>query len=115
MSKPRFKMVIVVDTLAHAITIRDSIVAQLAGKDIFEQHSLGASTNLNGEIEGIAEWRFNNSIDRDAIKDWIRDQVENHPQVKNWVQRAKLSWHQCTHDEAIVENCKSTNYLEWSK
>ena len=40
--KPRFKMVITVDTLAHAQTIRDKIVTQLAGKDIFEQHSLTA-------------------------------------------------------------------------
>jgi len=113
MSKPRFKMVLIVDTLAHAATIRNSIISELAGKDIFEEHNLSASRNEDGNVEAIAEWRFNNDIDRDDIKDWVRDQVENHPVVKTWVSSARLSWHRCTHDESIVENCRQTDYSEW--
>lgn len=115
MSKPRFKMVLIIDTMAHAQTIRNSIVSELVGKDIFEQHSLGASINENGEIEGVAEWRFNNDVDRDAIRTWLQNQVQNHPQVKNWVSSARLSWHRCTHDEVSPESCKATDYLEWTK
>ena len=113
MSKPRFKMILHVDTLAHARTIRDAIIAELSGKDIFEQHSLDAYQDEDGSIVGVAEWRFNNNPDRDAIKDWIRDQVENHPQVKTWVLSARLSWHRCTHEEGVISNCRETDYSEW--
>ena len=118
MSKPRFSLYAEVDTLAHANTIKTNIQTQLVGKDIFEEHQfLIAEGGTVGEsiIRIIAEWRFNNAVDRDALKDWAQDQIQSHPQVKNWVSKAKLVWHRCTHDEQIVENCKTTNYVEWSK
>lgn len=115
MSKPRFKMVLKIDTLAHAATIRNSIVSELAGKDIFEEHGLSHYTDSDGLVVGIGEWRFNNEIDRDAIKDWIKGQVNDHPVVKNWVSDAKLSWHRCTHDDSQVSDCGTTDYFEWKK
>jgi hypothetical protein len=118
MSKPRFKLYAEVDTMAHANTIKNNIQNQLVGKDIFEEHSLSAfddTSGLSGKILVVAEWRFNNAIDRDAMREWIKDQVQNHPQVKIWVSVAKLSWHRCTHDDATVENCTTTNYAEWNK
>lgn len=115
MSKPRFEMNLTIDTTAHAVTIRNSILNELSGKDIFETFTLSHYTNPSGLIVGIGDWTFNTDVDRDAIKDWVKDQVENHPQVKNWVSSAALSWHRCTHVDSVVENCKNSNYFEWLK
>ena len=118
MSKPRFRLYAEVDTLAHANTIKNSITNELAGKDIFEEHGFGVRQGdiLNpNKIIVYAEWRFNTAIDRDEIREWLKDQIQNHPQVKNWVSVARLSWHRCTHDEEIVKDCRTTNYAEWNK
>lgn len=114
MSKPRLKMMLKIDTLAHAATIRNSIVNQLAGKDIFEEHVLSHYVE-DGFVYGIGEWRFNSSVDRDTVKDWLKDQVQNHPQVKNWVSEARITNHLCSHDDAEVKDCKTTEFLEWTK
>lgn len=117
MSKPRFKLVATFDTAAHGLTVMNSLSNQLVGKDVFEQHSLnGFLDQENGNAPTlIAEWRFNSAVDRDALKDWARNQIESHPQVKNWTQTARLSWHRCTHNDQTIENCKTTDYFEWVK
>lgn len=116
MSKPRFKLQAGIDTLAHATTIKTNITAELVGKDIFEEHnfSTGFDSELNQNMI-YGEWRFNNQIDRDAIREWIKDQIQNHPVVKTWILNAKLSWHLCTHDDSTIENCKTTIYAEFVK
>ena len=118
MSKPRFKLYAEVDTLAHANTIKTNVQIQLVGKDIFEQHSFSIikGDELNSsKIILLADWRFNNSIDRDSLKDWVKDQIQNNPQVKNWVLVSKLSWHICTHDDISIKNCRETFYGEFLK
>jgi hypothetical protein len=116
MSKPRFKLVLEVDTVAHANTIKNSIVSELAGKDIFEQHLLRSGQDPEtSKIGVVADWRFNTAIDRDAMRDWAEDQIQNNPQVKVWVTSAKLSWHRCTHDDGTTESCDTTGYAEWTK
>lgn len=116
MSKPRFKVYAEVDTLAHAETIRQNLANRAAGKDIFEEHSLAAF--FDGEVGKnvvVAEWRFNNAVDRDDVRDWIKDQVQNHPQVKNWVTRASVTSHLCTHDDAEVKDCRTTQFVDWER
>lgn len=118
MSKPRFQLYAEVDTLAHATTIKTSIQNQLAGKDIFDELNfsvLNSSDNLIGKVLILADWRFNSAVDRDSLKNWAQDQIQNQAQVKVWVQSAKVSWHTCTHDDANVQLCSSTNYFEWNK
>lgn len=116
MSKPRFKLYAEVDTLAHAETIRQSLEKRIAGKDIFEQHSLAALIDSEtGKNLVIAEWRFNRRVDRDDVRDWIKDQVQNHPQVKNWVTRASVTSHLCSHDDAEVKDCRTTEFVEWTR
>ena len=118
MSKPRIKIYLEVDTAAHGQTIRDAIQNRLVGKDIFETHSFdfgrGNENDLN-VIWGIAEFRFNNPIDRDDVLNWIKDQVQNAPQVKTWVKKASVTSHLCSHDDLEVKDCRTTNYAEWSK
>lgn len=116
MSKPRFKLYAEVDTLAHAETIRQSLENRLVGKDIFEQHSLSAGfDSLEGKNVVTVEVRFNNAVDRDDVRDWIKNQVQNHSQVKNWVQAVTVTTHLCSHDDAEVKDCKTTEYLEWQR
>ena len=113
MSKPRIRFEAAIDTEAHANTIKDSITNWIIGKDIFEIHTVDVF-DLD-ILTVVAEFRFNNQVDRDTLKDWIKDRVSSHPQVKNWVLSAKISTHNCTHNDAVVQNCGTTNYLEWER
>ena len=115
MSKPRIKVSAIIDTEAHADTIISNIQTELSGKDVFEQHALNKFINQSGQIELVFEARFNNQIDRNDIKDWIKDRIQNHPQVKNWVLSAKISDHLCTHDDKEVKDCRTTEYEELVK
>ena len=117
MSKPRFQVEVTFDTLAHAEQVRDWLVQQLVGEDVFEQHSLNVGVDdLGGQVPTLtADWRFNAGADRDALVTMVKDRVSNHPQVKGWVQSAKLSSHRCTHDDSVVQNCRTTDYMEWSR
>lgn len=114
MSKPRISIYLEVDTVAHGQTIRDAIQNRLVGKDIFETHSFDFGRGNESDpnvIWGRAEFRFNNRIDRDDVKTWIKDQVQNHPQVKTWVTKARIVTHLCSHDDSEVKDCTTTEYV----
>ena len=113
MSKPRLKIQAIIDTEAHADTIIGQIRTRLVGKDIFEEHNLSRQVDEFGQAELNFDFRFNSRIDRDDVKTWIKNQVQTHPQVKNWVQSARVVDHLCTHDSLTVLDCKTTEYLEW--
>lgn len=112
--KPRFKIQATVDTTAHANTIINSITNSLSGKSVFETHSLSVIKDEANTLV-ILDCRFNNQIDMDTVKNFIKNQITNHPQVKNWVSQASASWHECFHDEEVVTNCGQSKYFEWSK
>lgn len=113
--RPRFQLVVTFDTLAHATTVRANLVTQLAGRNIFDTLQFVARINIDGVPEVQADWRFNGAADRNSVRDYIQDQVQNHPQVKNWVESARLSWHDCSHDDPTVLNCKTTAYAEFTR
>ena len=114
MSKPRISIYLEVDTVAHGQTIKTNIQNRLAGKDIFEIHDFDSGVGNESDpnaIWGRLECRFNSRIDRDDIRDWIKDQIQNHPQIKNWVLSAQLISHLCTHDDPSVKDCTTTEYV----
>ena len=113
--KPRMSINSIVDTDAHADTLISSIENKLSGKSVFESYSLLKSLNENDKTQISLEIRFNNSVDRDAVKDWVKDQLQNHPQVKTWVSNAKVVWHNCTNDESSPIPCGQSQYFEWSQ
>ena len=115
MSKPRIKIEVVVDTIAHARTIRDAITTRLSGKDIFENHGVSAFVDEQGNVHATADVRFNGDVDRDDIVTWVKNQVQNAPQVKDWILSAKVQTHLCSHDDAEVVNCKTTDFVEWNR
>lgn len=116
MSKPRIKIIAEVDTMAHAQTIATAIANRVSTTDIFENHGIKAYfDDENQKNMVVAELRFNVRLDRDNVTDWIKDQVQNHPQVKTWVSAAKVVTHLCTHDNAEIQDCRTTNYLEWTR
>ena len=111
MSKPRLQLTAVIDTEAHADTIIAQIRTQLVRKDVFEEHNLTRLTNEFGQIELNFDFRFNSEVDRNTIRTWLKDQVKDHPVVKTWVQSVKLSHHECSHDNAVIQDCKTTSYV----
>lgn len=113
MSKPRLQLNAIVDTAAHADTIIVQIRTQLSGKDIFEEHNLSKFIEENGTINLSFDFRFNSLVDRDDIKAWLKNQVQNHPQVKTWVQSVTVIDHLCSHDDSSILDCNTTEYLEW--
>ena len=112
MSKPRLKLIAVIDNEAHADTIISSIRTELQGKDVFEEHNLIRYLNDTGQIELAFDFRFNSRLDRNSIMTWLKDQVKDHQVVKTWVQSVKLTSHLCTHDDAVVLPCNETEYEE---
>ena len=118
MSKPRAKIYLETDTLAHAETAKNNIQTRVSGKDIFETHSLGFGEGNESNPNTpwvLAEFRFNSSVDRDDLWEYIKNQIQNHPQVKNWVVRARVSIHLCSHGDAETLDCRSTGYEEFLK
>jgi hypothetical protein len=111
MSKPRLKLLAVIDTESHADTIIAAIRAEIVGKDVFEEHSSSRGLNEAGQVELTFDFRFNSGVDRDAVRTWLKDQVKDHPVVKTWVQSVKLTRHECSHDSITVVDCKTTNYV----
>lgn len=105
--KPRLTLTLWVDTQAHADTVVNSVQNQLSGKDIHELHRLDTRVDLDGSILVQADIRFNGSIDRDAVRDWIRDQLTN-TAARNWVYRVRVLWHLCGHDESPPVSCRET-------
>ena len=99
MGKPRVTAELTVDTPAHAQTILNAIAQQLSGRDIFRQDSLEIATGPTGQVMVIFDCRLNLLAHRDAVRDWLRDQAENHPQVKLWILAVRLHWHDCGEDE----------------
>lgn len=86
------------------------------GKDVFEEHGLHRGVNDQGQVYLSFDCRFNDDIDRDSIKTWLRNQFRDHPIVKTWILSAQLSVHRCTHDDVIVKPCNETDYiLEFQK
>ncbi len=117
MSKPRIKIYCEVDTLAHASTIKNAIQNHIVGKDIFNVENISHSLdNITGIIRVSSDIRFNSRTDRDELVTWIKDQIQTNPQVKTWVLKADVTSHLCTHDDASVQDCKTTEYnFEFSK
>lgn len=112
MSKPRLKLLAEFDTLTHAETVRDAAVSEVSSKDVYEEHSREARIDPDtGNPTLTIEWRFNNETDRNDMRDWIQDQLQN--VVNAWVTKVTLSWHTCTHDDLSVKDCKTTDYAEW--
>lgn len=113
--KPRIRITLTVDTLSHATTIANSINNRLVGKDLFENHGVNAFVDENGVNTVSAEIRFNGQADRDELKDWAKDQVQNHPQVKTWVLSASVVTHSCSHDDSDVKDCTTKDFLRWER
>lgn len=114
--KPRLDLWAIIDTTGHADTIINSVRNELSGKDVFEEHSLIRTVNDAGQIELNFDFRFNSSDDRNAVRTWAKDQIKDHPVVKTWIVSARLSRHECPHDEISVIPCNKSNYvLEYEK
>jgi hypothetical protein len=110
MSKSRVMLTSAIDTRAHADTIISSLNTQLVGKDIFETHSLAVGTDEDGTPILTVDIRFNKEVDRNTIRDWIREQARDNPILKRWFNKATLSTHTCTHDDRVVQSCRETEY-----
>jgi len=115
LSKPRLKLQAVIDTEANADTIITQIRNELVGKDIFEEHNLSYQIDESGQVNLIFDFRFNNRIDRDDMKNWIKDQAQNNPQVKDWIQSVTVTEHLCSHDDVSIKDCTTTEYVRWER
>jgi hypothetical protein len=111
--KARIQVWGIVDTTAHATTVRDAIAAELVGKDIFEERALDWSIRDDGAVEFVFDCRFNAELDRDTIVTWIRNQVAEHPTVKTWFLEITVWWHPCDHDDTSPDGCSDAELKRW--
>ena len=113
MSKPRVSLRAIVDTTAHASTIVDFLSGTLAGRSLFELHSLSQGLDEQGRLNVTFEARLNVQSDRDAIRDAVINRVRDRPQTRDWfLTGTTVTIHLCTHDEPedLVRPCTETSY-----
>lgn len=118
MSRPRLKLWFLVDTQAHAATIVNAITTEINVRPKFSlDHAPSSGPSLD-EVgwEVSFDVRLLDKVTRQAILTWIKNQVQDHPQVKTWIKRARLSTHLCTHDDEQVLPCNTTEFeVVWEK
>lgn len=115
MSKPRVQIELIVDTAAHANTISTNFDTQLVGKDIFSTEHKASGRDEDGRPFFSADIRFNSEADRDAIRDWVVDAMRDNIVTRDWVTRAHVTIHLCTHDDVTVQDCTTTSYSRTEK
>lgn len=111
--KARIQLQGVIDTVAHATTVRDAVAAELVGKDIFEQRALDYEVRDDGSVAFMFDCRFNVEVERDTVVTWIRSQVAEHPTVSTWFSDLLVSWHTCDHDESSPDGCDDATLRTW--
>ena len=104
-----------VDTVPHSVSIVTQASSRIIGNDIFKIHSLNSFVDPLDEARIIsqAEISFETQADRDSLVDFLKDTFQNHTQIKKWIKSVLVTWHDCSHYDADIKNCRTTNYLEW--
>lgn len=110
---PRLQCALRMDTVAHAVTIRNSLVAQWSGPGVSEPASLLITADEQGQCALIGDGRFKTAHGAEIVRQWLQDQISNQPVIKMWIQAAQVRWHACTHDEPTPKSCRTTAYQEW--
>ena len=111
--KARVQLWGIIDTVAHAQTVKQAVTDELVGKDIFELHDLDWTVLEDSSVEFTFDARFNTDLDRNAIVTWIRNQLAEHPTVKTWFLELKVWWHTCDHDNAEPDGCSDATLTRW--
>jgi len=112
---PRLQVEILLDTAAHAATVRDSLSAQAASRPRhggrFEAApAVEADEAGRGHVVRL-DVRYPARGDRDAVRDWVRQQLDEHPVVKGWIRGIVVSTHLCTHDEERPGPCSESEHV----
>jgi hypothetical protein len=104
MSRRRVHATIRASTQARAITHRDTIISFLTNRPIYTQRDLDPII----EQDELGVWqarfmlRFESSADADAVYAAIVSRINTNNQVASG---SVVSWHDCTHEEAIPRPC----------
>jgi hypothetical protein len=112
MMKTRLQAEAVIDTQAHAETMRDWITSALSGLDIFELHRNEVTTDEEtGDILLLVDIRFNDEAERDLVRDNAHGQAQGG--WASWILELRLHWHDCRHDEATTHSCQDPNFSRY--
>lgn len=110
--KPRLQITATIDTAAHADQMVNALRNRLAGKNIFEEHALTRTTDIEGRPVLIFDIRFGAAIDRDDVWTFIRNQAQG--PARDWILNISVARHECTHDDAAGTPCRVTELWSWS-
>jgi len=112
----RIQMTLIIDTVAHARTIRDSVKAKLNSMniDIFKLDAdVEHSINIDGVLIAFVDVRWKSTAKANEFRDWVKDRARN-SLVMTWIlSGSKAQLHTCTHADAVVVPCVVDEI--WSK
>lgn len=107
MPHPRLQVEIELEAPEIASDVRSRIEAQV-----------GPRPKVNGRVEALSaeentvrlDVRFLERIDRGAIKQWLRDQIVDHPEFSDHILAVRITEHLCTHDEDNPKPCDKSEF-----
>ena len=92
MSVYRTHFYIIFDTLAHATTVRDSILSTLATKPSLSDVTADISEDEDERPKVDGSFFYETTSSRDIVNDWVNKQRTTAP-VKNWLKTGWVCWH----------------------
>ncbi len=110
MSKPCLKFELLFDTAEHRNIIASRLQIELAGKSIYKSEGPFLEDKLADRAAIYFLIWLNRLEDRNALRNWVKNKCFDDPSVRNWVPKARISWHLCSHEDAKVLDCQSTDY-----
>lgn len=118
MVKRRVHIDVNVDTVQHAITIRDNINNRLTSdsidiyvRDVDIQHWVSTDNlvNSSGSVHVFGQLRLNVSGDGIRVRNYIQG-IWTSGVARNWIlSGSSVSLHNCTHDDQLITSCVVDN------
>ena len=112
--KPRLKVTVVTKTFPQAVFIKSAIDQRLVGKPIVDGSTYAFIDGDTMFPNFTFNLRLQSSLDRDDVLNFLKDKLQNNQQIKDSVVSAEIEWHDCSHDDARIVDCKS-NHQVWSQ
>ena len=109
MPRPRIKIEFRERDAGSTTTFKAAVDTELnKGQGVDRVHNWVRS--VDGAVASLVlDARFNRTLDWDRVKTFV---TNNRLALVAAASGGKISFHQCTHDDPVVQDCKTTSYSE---
>lgn len=114
MSKPRFKAIIKFSNVTDAEGVRSQIHSKLLSIPLYRIVNV-STMNDSAVFFASGDVMFNDTGSRDSFKTWVLGKLMAGSIVGGWIDLVKgafLRWHDCSHEDLSVHDCRDSSYAE---